>query len=68
MTPAPESMRAVSRGAAPEPPPWPMDGRPPLSALLSQAMVAFTIEFDNEFERQMPHRHYAAGRDSSGEW
>ena len=28
----------------------------PLPALLSQALVAFTIEFDNEFERQMPHR------------
>jgi DNA-binding MarR family transcriptional regulator len=33
-----------------------MDGEPPLSALLSQAFVAFTIECDNEFERQMPHR------------
>jgi len=28
----------------------------PLSALLSQALVAFTIEFDNEFERRTPHR------------
>jgi DNA-binding MarR family transcriptional regulator len=28
----------------------------PLSALLSQALVAFTIEFDNESERQMQHR------------
>jgi hypothetical protein len=28
----------------------------PLPALLSQALVAFTIEFDNEFERQVPHR------------
>jgi hypothetical protein len=28
----------------------------PLSTLLSQVLVAFTIEFDNEFERQMPHR------------
>jgi DNA-binding MarR family transcriptional regulator len=27
-----------------------------LPVLLSQALVAFTIEFDNEFERQMPHR------------
>jgi len=27
----------------------------PLSVLLSQVLVAFTIEFDNEFERQMPH-------------
>jgi hypothetical protein len=28
----------------------------PLSTLLSQALVAFTIEFDNEAERQMQHR------------
>jgi hypothetical protein len=27
-----------------------------LSGLLSQALVAFTIEFDNESERQVPHR------------
>ena len=27
----------------------------PLPALLSQALVAFTIEFDNEFEHRMPH-------------
>jgi hypothetical protein len=28
----------------------------PLSTLLSQVLVAFTIEFDNEFEHVMPHR------------
>jgi DNA-binding MarR family transcriptional regulator len=28
----------------------------PLSTLLSHVLVAFTIEFDNEFERLMPHR------------
>jgi hypothetical protein len=28
----------------------------PLSALLSQILTAFTIELDNEFEHQMPHR------------
>lgn len=28
----------------------------PMSALLSQTLVAFVIEFDNEFERQVPHR------------
>jgi len=33
-----------------------MAGRLPVTALLSQAFVAFTIECDNEFERQMPHR------------
>jgi len=32
------------------------DDRLPLSALLSMALVAFTIEFDNEFEHQAPHR------------
>ncbi len=30
--------------------------RLPLSALLSMALVAFTIEFDNEFEHLVPHR------------
>jgi hypothetical protein len=34
----------------------------PLSALLSQPLVAFTIECDNEFERQMPHTTTAQGR------
>jgi hypothetical protein len=34
----------------------------PLSALLSQALVAFIIEFDNEFERQVPHRTTNYGR------
>ncbi len=33
-----------------------MADRLPLSALLSQALVAFMIEFDNEFEHQVPHR------------
>jgi DNA-binding MarR family transcriptional regulator len=33
-----------------------MTARLPLPTLLSQALVAFTIEFDNEFEHQMPHR------------
>lgn len=28
----------------------------PLPTLLSQVLVAFTIEFDNEFEHQTPHR------------
>jgi hypothetical protein len=32
-----------------------MPGRHPLSTLLSQALVAFTIEFDNESEQRMPH-------------
>ena len=28
----------------------------PISALLSQALVAFIVEFDNEFEHRTPHR------------
>jgi len=46
-------------------------GRLLLSGLLSQVLVAFTIECDNEFERQMPHRtsNYGstAGR-GAGPW
>jgi DNA-binding MarR family transcriptional regulator len=33
-----------------------MSVRLPLYALLSQVLVAFTIEFDNEFEHLVPHR------------
>jgi hypothetical protein len=33
-----------------------MDSSLPLPTLLSNALVAFTIEFDNEFEHQAPHR------------
>jgi hypothetical protein len=48
-----------------------MTTRLPLSALLSHALVAFTIEFDNEFERQMPHRitrHGLGGGGRSAPW
>lgn len=44
--------------------------RPPLTALLSQALVAFTIEFDNEAEHRMP-RHRVTRGDSGardGPW
>jgi hypothetical protein len=34
----------------------------PLPTLLSQVLVAFTIEFDNEFEHRMPHWTTNAGR------
>jgi len=30
--------------------------RPPLSAQLSYVLVAFTVELDNQFEHEMPHR------------
>lgn len=38
----------------------------PLSAMLSQALVAFTIECDNEFEHRMPHRTSNYGVTSFG--
>jgi len=40
----------------------------PLSALLSHALVAFTIEFDNEFERRMPHRTTNYGGTPHAPW
>jgi DNA-binding MarR family transcriptional regulator len=39
-----------------------MDSRVPLLTLLSYALVAFTIEFDNEFEHLMQHRTTRHGR------
>jgi DNA-binding MarR family transcriptional regulator len=39
----------------------------PLSTLLSHALVAFTIEFENEFERWMPHRTARFGG-TDGPW
>ncbi len=55
-----------------------MSGEHPLSALLSQALVAFILEFDNEFEHQVPHRttdfgatpgaHYAPWLVSTAMW
>jgi hypothetical protein len=43
----------------------------PLSALLSQTLVAFTIELDNEFEHLVPHRttnHGSTDGSSSVPW
>jgi len=31
-----------------------MTADPPLPTILSQLLVAFTIEFDNEFEHRLP--------------
>lgn len=45
--------------------------RPPLSALLSFALVAFTIEFDNESDHRLPHRTTKYGPSagaSGGPW
>ena len=39
-----------------------MAQRVPISTLLSQALVAFTIEFDNEAEHRLPHRTTEHGR------
>src|SRR5215469_1166718 len=43
-------------------------GSLPLSALLSQALVAFTIEFDNAAELQMQHRTTRHGPGERGVW
>jgi DNA-binding MarR family transcriptional regulator len=40
----------------------------PLSALLSQVLVAFTIEFDNEFERRMANSGFPGARLSLVVW
>jgi DNA-binding MarR family transcriptional regulator len=42
--------------------------RLPLSALLSQALVAFTIEADNEAEHRLPHSTTSYGSDGGGPW
>jgi DNA-binding MarR family transcriptional regulator len=43
-----------------------VENRLPLATLLSQALVAYTIEFDNEFERQSPHRTTLHGQAGGG--
>src|SRR5690348_6903370 len=48
-------------------PPQGHDGDLPLSALLSQALVAFTIEFDNEAEHRLPHRTTSHGTSGPGD-
>lgn len=45
-----------------------LTSRRPLSALLSQALVAFTVEFDNEFERQMGEAGFPGARLSLVMW
>lgn len=40
----------------------------PLSALLSQVLVAFTVEFDNQFERRMADAGYPGALLSLGVW
>jgi len=45
-------------------------GTLPLPALLSQCLVAFTIEFDNEAEHRLPHHttNFGAGSQGDGAW
>jgi methyltransferase (TIGR00027 family) len=57
----PERTGAAPRRHPPSPSPVPVAGWLPLSALLSAALVAFTIEADNEAEHRMPHRTQAHG-------
>src|SRR5581483_2243903 len=59
--PAPSTLVPSRTSQAPQ-------GEPlPLSALLSQALVAFTIEFDNEDEHSLPHRTTGHGPGWSGD-
>jgi methyltransferase (TIGR00027 family) len=62
---------ASAPGSQPTPPPQgksvPQGKALPLSALLSQALVAFTIEFDNEAEHTLPHRTTSHGPGFSGD-
>ncbi len=68
--PAP-SERSKPPGTSASPAPSaPRPGYLPLSALLSQALVAYTIESDNEAEHRLPHRttdHGASGH-GDGPW
>jgi methyltransferase (TIGR00027 family) len=58
--PRPTRQRPASSAAVA--PPSPVAGRLPLSALLSHALVAFTIEADNEAEHRLPHTTQDYGR------
>jgi len=45
-----------------------MQNRVPLSTLLSQTLVAFTIELDNEAEHRLSHKTTVAGGDPHDVW
>ena len=66
---APEPPRPPRPAArqTPSHPPQGHDGALPLSALLSQALVAYTIEFDNEAEHRLPHRTTGHGASGPGD-
>jgi len=62
---APSKPSKLSRPSASPPPSAPPPGSVSWTALLSQALVAYTIEFDNEAEHRLPHRttnHGASGQ------
>ncbi len=61
---------APSQSSAPRSAQPHREGPLPLSALLSQALVAFTIECDNEAEHSLPHRTTSHGppRTGGGAW
>jgi hypothetical protein len=64
--PSPLARKAAAdpNGAAPNGP----DSYRPLSALLSQVLVAFTVELDNEFELRMARLGFPGGRLSLAVW
>ena len=64
---APSERSKQSRPPASPTPSAPRPGSLPLSALLSQALVAYTIEFDNEAEHRLPHRTTDYGASGHGD-
>ncbi len=69
----PRTAAPRSRAASPQPQPQSQPQSPgalSLSVLLSQAFVAFTIEFDNEAEHRLPHRttNFGVSGDGGGPW
>jgi methyltransferase (TIGR00027 family) len=67
---APVKTARPPRAANPQPSQPPQDGPLPLSALLSQALIAFTIECDNEAEHGIPHHttDYGPSGHGDGVW
>ena len=56
-----------SRSSPSPVPSAPRTGSLPLSALLSQTLVAYTVEFDNEAEHRLPHRTTDRGASGHGD-
>jgi methyltransferase (TIGR00027 family) len=65
--PAPPRPPRPAARQTPSRPPQENEGVFPLSALLSQALVAYTIEFDNEAEHRLPHRTTSHGASGPGD-